>query len=24
MMEDPESFLEVVRRWLTGRGQAAA
>jgi pimeloyl-ACP methyl ester carboxylesterase len=24
MMEDPEGFLEVVRRWLAGRGQAAA
>jgi pimeloyl-ACP methyl ester carboxylesterase len=24
MMEDPKGFLEVVRRWLAGRGQAAA
>ena len=24
MMEDPQGFLEVVRRWLAGRGQAAA
>jgi pimeloyl-ACP methyl ester carboxylesterase len=24
MMEDPLAFLEVVRRWLAGRGQAAA
>jgi len=24
MMEDPEGFLEVVRTWLGGRGQAAA
>jgi pimeloyl-ACP methyl ester carboxylesterase len=24
MMEDPQAFLEVVRRWLAGRGQAAA
>jgi pimeloyl-ACP methyl ester carboxylesterase len=24
MLEDPKGFLEVVRRWLAGRGQAAA
>jgi len=24
MLEDPNAFLEVVRRWLAGRGQAAA
>lgn len=24
MMEDPQGFVEVVRRWLGGRGQAAA
>jgi pimeloyl-ACP methyl ester carboxylesterase len=24
MLEDPQGFLEIVRRWLAGRGQAAA
>jgi pimeloyl-ACP methyl ester carboxylesterase len=24
MLEDPTGFLEVVHRWLAGRGQAAA
>ena len=24
MLEAPQGFLEIVRRWLAGRGQAAA